>query len=88
MTMILKESKELPRELVNLLAMNGKSKNEMASPVRLQLAKKVLKYADQLIPAILEPDMAINPESEKKTLAIVETPSKSVTMVNGKCKRH
>nr|GEW27914.1 zinc finger, CCHC-type [Tanacetum cinerariifolium] len=30
----------------------------------------------------------VNPESEKKTLAIVETPSKSVTMVNGKRKRH
>ena len=29
MTMIIKESKELPRELVNLLAMNGKSKNEV-----------------------------------------------------------
>ncbi|GJW86007.1 phospholipase-like protein [Tanacetum coccineum] len=56
--------RKLPRELVNLLAMNGKSKNEIASPVR-----------------------TVNPESEKKTLAIVETPSKSVTTVNGKRKR-
>ncbi|GJY12685.1 phospholipase-like protein [Tanacetum coccineum] len=88
MTMIIKESKELPRELVNLLAMNGKIKNEIASPVRVQLAKKVLKsYADQLNPDNPEPDMTVNPESEKKTLAIVETPSKSVTTVNGKRKR-
>ncbi|GJR36591.1 phospholipase-like protein [Tanacetum coccineum] len=88
MTMIIKESKELPRELVNLLAINGKIKNEIASPVRVQLAKKVLKsYADQLNPDNPEPDMTVNPESEKKTLAIVETPSKSVTTVNGKRKR-
>ncbi|GKA44431.1 phospholipase-like protein, partial [Tanacetum coccineum] len=85
MTMIIKESKELPHELVNLLAMNGKSSKEIASPVRVQLAKKVLKnYADQLNPDI--PDTTV---SEKKTLAIVETPmpSKSVTTVNGKRKK-
>nr|GEY75546.1 phospholipase-like protein [Tanacetum cinerariifolium] len=88
MTMIIKESKELPRELVNLLAMNGKIKNEIASPGHVQLAKKVLKsYADQLNPDNPEPDMTVNPESEKKTLAIVETASKSVTTVNGKRKR-
>nr|GEX61791.1 hypothetical protein [Tanacetum cinerariifolium] len=87
-TMIIKESKELPRELVNLLAMNGKIKNEIASPVGVQLAKKVLKsYADQLNPDNLEPDMTVNPESEKKTLAVVKMPSKSVTTKNGKCKR-
>ncbi|PWA49702.1 phospholipase-like protein [Artemisia annua] len=56
MTMIIKESKELPRELVNLLAINGKSNKEIASPVCTQLAKKLLKiYADQLNPDI--PDM-------------------------------
>nr|GEZ14510.1 phospholipase-like protein [Tanacetum cinerariifolium] len=88
MTMIIKESKELSRELVNLLAMNGKIKNEIASPVRVQLAKKVLKsYDDQLNPDNPKPDMTVNPKSEKKTFAIVEMPSKSVTTVNGKRKR-
>ncbi|GKC88955.1 phospholipase-like protein [Tanacetum coccineum] len=85
MTMIIKESKE---RLVNLLAMSGKSKNEIASPVRVQLAKKVLKnYVDQLNPD--NPDTTVNPESEKKTLAIIETPmpSKSVTTGNGKRKK-
>ncbi|PWA68316.1 phospholipase-like protein [Artemisia annua] len=91
-TKMIKESKELPRELVNLLAMNGKSKKEIATPVRTQLAKKVLKnYADQLNPDI--PDMTVRcclqSESEEKSLAIVETPlpSKSVTTVNGKRKK-
>ncbi|GKD23459.1 phospholipase-like protein, partial [Tanacetum coccineum] len=84
MTMIIKESKELPRELVNLLAMNGESSKEIASPGRVQLAKKVLKnYVDQLNPDILDATV-----SEKKTLAIIETPmpSKSVTM-HGKRKK-
>nr|GFC42595.1 phospholipase-like protein [Tanacetum cinerariifolium] len=63
MTMIIKESKELPRELVNLLAMNGKIKNEIASPVRVQLAKKVLKsYVNQLNPDNPEPDMVVASE--------------------------
>nr|GFC10264.1 hypothetical protein [Tanacetum cinerariifolium] len=58
MTVIIKEIKELPRELVNLLAMNGKIKNEIASPVRVQLAKKGLKsYVNQLNPDNPEPDM-------------------------------
>nr|GEX61792.1 phospholipase-like protein [Tanacetum cinerariifolium] len=88
MTMIIKESKELSRELVNLLAMNGKIKNEIVSPVHVQLAKKVLKsYADQLNLDNLEPDMTVNPKSEKKTFVIVDMPSKSVTTVNGKRKR-
>nr|GEX74374.1 phospholipase-like protein [Tanacetum cinerariifolium] len=53
MTMIIKESKEGPRELVNLLAMYGNSNKEIASPVCTQLAKKVLKtYAEQLDPDI------------------------------------
>ncbi|GJY01076.1 putative transposase-associated domain-containing protein [Tanacetum coccineum] len=88
MTMVIKESKELPLELVNLPAINGKIKNEIASPVRIQLAKKVLKsYADQLNLDNPEPNMTVNPESIKKTLTIVDTPSKSVTTVNGKRKR-
>ncbi|PWA84377.1 phospholipase-like protein [Artemisia annua] len=92
MTVIIKESKELPRELVNLLAINGKSNKEIASPVCTQLAKKLLKiYADQLNPDI--PDMTVrrwlHSESEKKSLAIVETPMQSnpVTSVNGKRKK-
>nr|GFB64480.1 phospholipase-like protein [Tanacetum cinerariifolium] len=70
-TMIIKESKELPRE-------------HIASPSRVQLAKKVLKnYVDQVSPDI--PDTTV---SEMKTLAIIETPMplKSVTM-NGKRKK-
>nr|GEX62551.1 cysteine-rich receptor-like protein kinase [Tanacetum cinerariifolium] len=73
MTMIIKESKELLCELVNLLAMNGKIKNEIASPVRVQLAKKVLKsYADQLNPDNLEPDMAIVDEVQDISLFFQE----------------
>ncbi|GJR75954.1 hypothetical protein Tco_0088319 [Tanacetum coccineum] len=77
MTMIIKESKEVPRELVNLLAINGKSNKEIASPVCTQLAKKVLKaYAEQLDPDI--PNMTVrrcvHSKSEKKSLASAETP--------------
>nr|GEU69704.1 retrovirus-related Pol polyprotein from transposon TNT 1-94 [Tanacetum cinerariifolium] len=61
---------------------------EIALPVRVQLAKKVLKsYADQLNLYNPEPDMTVNPKSEKKTLAIIEMPSKSITTKNGKRKR-
>ncbi|GJT56318.1 hypothetical protein Tco_0991372 [Tanacetum coccineum] len=77
MTMIIQESKEVPRELVNLLAMNGKSNKEIASPVCTQLAKKVLKtYADQLNPDISDMTIrrCVHSESEKNSLASADTP--------------
>ncbi|PWA49143.1 phospholipase-like protein [Artemisia annua] len=69
----------------------------IVSPVRTELAKKVLKnYADKLNPDI--PDMTVRrclhsqseKKHEKKTLSVVETPtqSKSVTKVKGKRKRN